>query len=210
MEIWKKIKGFPRYKISNKGRLLSFLHLNYKRGRLKGNPSIWGGYKNVVLIHNSKQRSFYIHRLVAMHFVPNKHPRKHNLVNHKNGNKLDNNYENLEWTDKSGDAKHAWKLGLRVLTKKMLSTMVMNGKRVGREYGGWWNTPKALRSARRSARMMAQMNKGKTLSSEHRQKISAACVGRSCWNKGMTFKGGRTKRHVEKRFYNKEVDSARG
>jgi hypothetical protein len=52
------------------------------------------GYRMVNLYGNIKKR-FYVHRLVAMAFIPN--PENKQEVNHKNANRADNILENLEW-----------------------------------------------------------------------------------------------------------------
>jgi hypothetical protein len=46
---------------------------------------------------NGKQQRFYVHRLVALHFIPNNDPLHKTIVNHIDGNKLNNNVSNLEW-----------------------------------------------------------------------------------------------------------------
>ena len=62
------------------------------------------GYKYYRLSKNNKKKIFYAHRLVAEAFLEN----KDNLpvVNHKDGNKLNNNLDNLEWVSYSDNAKH--------------------------------------------------------------------------------------------------------
>lgn len=52
-----------------------------------------------------------IHRLVAKKFVPN--PLNLNEVNHKDGNKLNNHKDNLEWCTRQENLQHAQDIGLR-------------------------------------------------------------------------------------------------
>lgn len=80
------------------------------------------GYKRVI-IDNKK---YFIHRLVALHFVNN--PNNNPIVNHIDGNKENNNYKNLEWCTRSENDKHAYALGLRKCNLKPES----NYKRVGK------------------------------------------------------------------------------
>src|SRR5574343_1086214 len=68
------------------------------------------GYEKIILTKNNKSTLFSVHRLVAKMFIPN--PENKEFVNHKNGNKLDNRVENLEWCSRSENATHAYKLGL--------------------------------------------------------------------------------------------------
>lgn len=83
---WKIIKEFPEYYVSNIGDVWSKFSRKILVNNL--NPS---GYHRVLL--NGKQ--VYNHKLVATEFIDN--PRNCDVVNHINGNKLDNRYINLEW-----------------------------------------------------------------------------------------------------------------
>ena len=59
-----------------------------------------------------------IHRLVAKTFIPN--PNNYPVVNHINGNKLDNRIDNLEWCTISHNNKEAYRLGLRKVSPKTI------------------------------------------------------------------------------------------
>ena len=56
--------------------------------------------------YNGEKFRFYAHRLVANYYLSNDELSK--VVNHKNGNKLDNNIENLEWISHSENAQAAY------------------------------------------------------------------------------------------------------
>lgn len=116
MEIWKDIAGYEGfYKISNLGKIKSLPRKGVKEKIL--NPSKNNrGYLRVGLSAKGKVRYDSIHRLVAETFIEN--PKKMPEVNHIDGNKLNNNIENLEWVTKSENEKHAYKIGLRKMTSK--------------------------------------------------------------------------------------------
>lgn len=89
--MWKDVSFNSNYEISDNG----IVRRKNNRNVLKG--CIASGYRSVKLtFENSRQQRFYVHRLVAMHFIPNEDKTK-TFVNHKNGNKMDNRVENLEW-----------------------------------------------------------------------------------------------------------------
>lgn len=69
------------------------------------------GYAFVALKLDGAVEQPTIHRLVALHFIPNPYP--HPIVNHIDGNKLNNDVSNLEWVDESGNMQHALETGLR-------------------------------------------------------------------------------------------------
>lgn len=59
---------------------------------------------------DGKRHNLSVHRYVALTFIPN--PNNLPVVNHIDGNKTNNNINNLEWTTMAGNMQHALKLGL--------------------------------------------------------------------------------------------------
>ena len=96
MEEWKDIQGYEGlYQISNYGRVKS---LNYKRSnkeKIMDGGTNKNGYRNIILSKNKKKETFYIHKLVAQHFISN--PDNLSEINHIDENKSNNNVDNLEW-----------------------------------------------------------------------------------------------------------------
>lgn len=68
------------------------------------------GYLNVYLYQDGKSKRKRVHRLVAENLIPN--PEGLPQVNHKDGDKTNPCGDNLEWTDNSGNIKHAYGTGL--------------------------------------------------------------------------------------------------
>ena len=80
------------------------------------------GYKMAQLRLNGKMKNMYIHRLVAMMFIPN--PENKPEVNHKFGIKTDNRATQLEWATESENLQHAYDTGLRSGSVKYIVTCV--------------------------------------------------------------------------------------
>lgn len=96
-EIWKPIKGYEEnYSVSNFGRVKSTCHASEKILVLR---NAGRGYMQVALFKNQTAKNFSVHRLVAEHFLEN--PNGYEFVNHKDENKSNNVYTNLEWCSAS-------------------------------------------------------------------------------------------------------------
>lgn len=116
----KEIEGYNRdYFISCEGEVISFK--GNKKTILKKRINR-GGYYYVNLCNNGKYKSISIHRLVSMYFV-NKYNVSFNILNHIDGNKLNNHYSNLEWCTLSHNSKEASRLGLLRIRKGSKSNL---------------------------------------------------------------------------------------
>ncbi len=105
MEIWKPIKDYPNYEISNLGKVK-----NIKTNKLISVSVHKHGHHVVRLWSNSKTRLFNIYRLLAIHFIPN--PENKREVNHIDGNRMNFELSNLEWVTASENMKHSFRTGL--------------------------------------------------------------------------------------------------
>lgn len=108
MEEFRKVAGYEDYFISNIGRVFSKQKNNSAGGFLK--PGVSKGYKHVTLCTNGKRKIEKVHRLVAAAFIENMADKPQ--VNHKDGDKLNNIADNLEWCTASENGKHAYTTGL--------------------------------------------------------------------------------------------------
>lgn len=101
MEIFKDIKGYPNYQISNKGRVW-----NVRTQRMLKPSKKENGYYQINLVAiNGKRKKEYIHRLIALTFIDN--PNNYPEVNHIDRDRGNNVLENLEWCDRKHNMRNA-------------------------------------------------------------------------------------------------------
>lgn len=115
VEVWKDIEGYEgHYQVSDKGRIKSLIgwngHEYVQREQMlnpyKQKPNKCEYIRSVVkLKKNGESRDHKVHRLVAAAFIPN--PNGLKVINHKDGNPLNNCAENLEWCTQKQNVKHA-------------------------------------------------------------------------------------------------------
>ena len=119
MEVWKKIKGFENYEVSNLGNVI-----NKKTKKQLSKVKDKNGYYVVGLRNYSEIKIKKIHRLVAIAFIPNTEDKP--TVNHKNAIKTDNYFKNLEWATRKEQAIHNVKLGLNNSFKRKVICLETN------------------------------------------------------------------------------------
>jgi len=123
-ETWRDIPNYEGlYQVSSLGRVKAVQRtIHYKNGktihrkeRLLSLSDSYGQYYTVGLIKNGKHKTWNVHRLVAMAFIPN----PHNLpcINHKDENKYNNTVDNLEWCSYSYNTKYNGSMRVRLNTR---------------------------------------------------------------------------------------------
>ena len=95
----KQIKNFINYLIDENGEIYNIITKKFLKGSIGEN-----GYKYYRLSKDGQKTMLYAHRLVAETFLEN--PNQLPVVNHKDGNKLNNNINNLEWVSYSDNTCH--------------------------------------------------------------------------------------------------------
>lgn len=109
---WRKIPNYDNYEVSTNGDIRSIKKqytfrngriLNYNDKLLKPNKNN-KGYLRVWLYSNYHRKQIFVHTAVAITYLEN--PKGYNQINHKDGNKLNNTIENIEWCDAKYNMEH--------------------------------------------------------------------------------------------------------
>lgn len=104
----KELTGFNgKYLIYEDGRIYSLFSDSF----LSPHIATSGYYSINLSLPDKQKKLFYIHRLLAKEFKPN--PLNKKYINHKDGNKLNNNLDNIEWCTPGENNDHAISTGLR-------------------------------------------------------------------------------------------------
>jgi len=180
--MFKIVNGFDGlYSVSEKGEIYSHpkesKYVNHNGMILKPindngmilKPINDNGYLVVSLHKNKKQTKSLIHRIVAESFLPN----PYNLpeVNHIDGNKLNNNVENLEWCTSKYNSVHAQRLGLNVISEKNKKVSSENMKK-------WNNSKKGKEHCLRNGRSRRKLSEKQIHDILHQCKV----VGKSAYS----------------------------
>lgn len=115
MSDWVPVKGYEGlYEVSSHGAVRSCMRITADGKHLSTKILNGGcypnGYEFVCLRKDGHNRNRMTHRLVAEAFIPN--PDNLPVVNHKDGNRHNNDVSNLEWCTQGQNLKHAVEIGL--------------------------------------------------------------------------------------------------
>ena len=117
----KVIKGFDNYCITDKGEIY-----NMDTGKIR-KLVIDGKYKRIGLCKNGIETNIRIHRLLAIHFIPN--PFNLKCVDHIDHNKLNNDLSNIRWVTSSENNRNR--------TKKQNTSSIYNGVCFNKKANKW-------------------------------------------------------------------------
>ena len=155
IEEWRDIRGYEGlYQVSNLGRVKSIPREKTKGGILKPLKDTTG-YLSVNLYKNGKIKRCKIHRLVANNFLE---------VNHKDGNKLNNNLSNLEYVTRSQNILHRFRTLKQKPYRKYRNTK--------------WDTKEGINEYHR---MYYQKNKKKILEYQKKRRIKIQQYQANCY-----------------------------
>ena len=117
---FKEIPGYENYGVTKCGLILSF------ERKLILSRYILNGYLIVDTFRGSKTETLAVHRAVALAWVGNLDPDKFTVVNHIDGNKVNNYCDNLEWVSYSLNNYHAVNKGLLKMLQILQHHLLMH------------------------------------------------------------------------------------
>ena len=139
-EIWKDIDNYNGcYQVSNLGKVMS---LKCRKKKILKQKTDKFGYSVISLRGNGKQKSLRVHRLVAFAFLENKNSLYCNFVDHIDGNKLNNDVNNLRFVSNQFNCSFCFRKDRNTKSsiypgvtynkrkKKWVASLTVNKKRV--------------------------------------------------------------------------------
>lgn len=133
-EEWKEILGYDGYYISNMGRVRRFVSSYQRWVYLTPYPNKVNSSRYYISLpdNKGKRHNLFVHRLVGFAFV-NGNTEEHNVINHIDGNPLNNKSTNLEWVTSSENSIHAFRelkrtTGRRYSKNSRFKKIIVDGK----------------------------------------------------------------------------------
>lgn len=178
-EIWKDVIGYEGYyKISDLGRVKSLPRNGTVNREIIMKPKLSkAGYLTIHLRKSGYSKHRKIHRLIAMAFIDKVEGKE--IINHKDGNKLNNSISNLEWCTYKENAQHAHDTGLAKTDIKQIAaaraiSIAVRTKRV-----------KQLDMEGNEIREFASMTEAR----KRLNKTSSSMIARVCTGKAKSYEG---------------------
>lgn len=107
-EVWKVVVGWDNYAVSTHGRVYSFRFASFMQPqKVRKNTE----HRKIRMSNNGNWKGIYVHRLVAIAFIPN--PNNKAFINHIDGNPANNHVENLEWCTPKENTQHSYNMGFQ-------------------------------------------------------------------------------------------------
>lgn len=113
-EKWKKVQNYGSYSVSSYGNVR-----NDETGTIRKQNKNGSGYLCVTIWRDGTPRTLVVHRLVANAFLKNPHNKP--CINHKDGDRTNNNIHNLEWCTAKENSLHRYRVLGNYISKESAS-----------------------------------------------------------------------------------------